>query len=280
MSEPPHAQLMQSLHDALSREAYAAAIELLDAALASAPDDAALLHCRGATHALSTAQWPPWSSGGEARRDAALRAALTDLGRAIERCPSYAEAWLNRGITRLLLADRAGGDADLSRALDLGLELVFALQAYSSRGGPGDLDVVNKLRKKRGLGDEWRESVPQRATLRAQVPAAAAPAPKPRARRAKRVTPRATEGAPDGSADATVTAFEALTARALATAEPAALKKLGRELEALSLLEATDEPELAERVSSCIERLRAHAATLPTRAARELEALLDVATSS
>jgi tetratricopeptide (TPR) repeat protein len=54
------------------------------------------------------------------------RAAISDYNEAIKRNPDFAEAWFNRGLTRLYLGDTSQGIEDLSKAGELGM-----INAYS-----------------------------------------------------------------------------------------------------------------------------------------------------
>ena len=90
--------------------------------------------------------------------------------------------------------------------------------------------------------------------------------------------------APDAEPAKVVARFEALTRQAIAARSAAALQKLGREMDKLDLLEASDEPANLKRIDDCVQRLSAHLQTHPkplSRAAlRELEGILDSVTSS
>jgi len=52
--------------------------------------------------------------------------AIADLDKAIALEPEFAEAYYNRGLTRILMDDTASGALDLSKAGELGL-----VEAYS-----------------------------------------------------------------------------------------------------------------------------------------------------
>ena len=47
--------------------------------------------------------------------------AINDYSKAIELEPDYAEAYFNRGLTRIFMDDMDGGSLDLSKAGELGL---------------------------------------------------------------------------------------------------------------------------------------------------------------
>ena len=47
--------------------------------------------------------------------------AINDYSKAIELEPDFAEAYFNRGLTRIYLDDMEGGSLDLSKAGELGL---------------------------------------------------------------------------------------------------------------------------------------------------------------
>ena len=47
--------------------------------------------------------------------------AINDFSKAIELEPDFAEAYFNRGLTRIFLDDMEGGSLDLSKAGELGL---------------------------------------------------------------------------------------------------------------------------------------------------------------
>ena len=47
--------------------------------------------------------------------------AINDYSKAIELEPDFAEAYFNRGLTRIFLDDMEGGSLDLSKAGELGL---------------------------------------------------------------------------------------------------------------------------------------------------------------
>ena len=49
------------------------------------------------------------------------RAALADYDKAIELNPAFAEAYFNRGLTRIFLGNNKQGIADLSKAGELGI---------------------------------------------------------------------------------------------------------------------------------------------------------------
>jgi len=173
----PHASLLARVEAALDGERYSEALALVDEALAGSPGDAALHHVKGAVHVLAAEQWPVWRAGHEGDRERTLRAALAALDHAIQIAPGYAEAHLARGLTKLQLADRAGGNDDLGRALALELPPPLRIQAHNARGAEGDMEVVRTMRKIRGIGDGWRANAPQRISLwsapaKAQTPTA------------------------------------------------------------------------------------------------------------
>ena len=49
------------------------------------------------------------------------KSAIEDLNRAIELEPEFAEAYFNRGLTKIFLDDVEGGAMDLSKAGELGI---------------------------------------------------------------------------------------------------------------------------------------------------------------
>ena len=49
------------------------------------------------------------------------KSAIEDLNRAIELEPEFAEAYFNRGLTKIFMDDIDGGALDLSRAGELGI---------------------------------------------------------------------------------------------------------------------------------------------------------------
>lgn len=200
-----HQTTFEQVQVALAADQHARALELLNGALATDPNDAALVHARGATHALRATAWPAWQSATEELRKGALTAALEDFNRAVELCPGAAEALLNRGLTHLQLGDAKAANADLSEALSLGLEPGLAIQAHNARsaarhvsddaGAAADLDVVNLMRGQHA-GNAWRSEAPQlvtlRTTLQVTVPREALPVPPKKQKSA--------HGAPDWAA--------------------------------------------------------------------------------
>ena len=190
---------------ALATEQHQRALDLLNDALATDPNNPALLHARGAAYALSASLWPSWQSATEKNRNHALTAALADFNRALTLCPGAAEALLNRGLTHLALSDAKAANADLSEALSLGLEPGLAIQAHNARSGArhvsddagaaADLDVVNLMRGQHA-GNAWRSEGPQLVTLRTtlQVSVPKEPVALPAKKKKKKKAP---QGAPD-----------------------------------------------------------------------------------
>jgi hypothetical protein len=53
--------------------------------------------------------------------------ALDDYSKAIELEPDFAEAYFNRGLTRIYLNDINGGALDLSKAGELGIQEAYSI---------------------------------------------------------------------------------------------------------------------------------------------------------
>jgi hypothetical protein len=165
-----------AVNAALDLDKHAEAIELLTRALEAEPTNAALLQSRGAVYVMLGTVWSSNPGEAEAR---ALQDGVQDLTAAIALHPTYADAYLNRGLARRALLDRAGAYADMTHALELGLEPPLQIQAYSYRSTNttgdqvADVAVVNTMRRDwRRVGKTWDKNFPQRICLRASVPAA------------------------------------------------------------------------------------------------------------
>lgn len=199
-----HQTTFEQAQAALANGEHQRAIDLLSTALATDPNDAALLHARGAAYALSAQQWPAWQSATEKNRKDAFEAALVDLNRALALSPGAAEALLSRGLTHLQLGDVKAANADLTEALSLGLEPSLAIQAHHARsnarhviddaGAAADLEVVNAMRGQHA-GNGWRSDGPQVVTLRTTLQVTA---PKELLQPAKKK--KSAQGAPDWAA--------------------------------------------------------------------------------
>lgn len=271
--------LISSLNAALNAGQYTGAIDLLTKALASEPKNAALHQSRGAVHLIRLIEWPEYKSGGEKQRKASRDRAVKDLDQALKLDPLYAEAYLTRALAHRGVNDAKRALADFNKALDLGLEPPFEIQAYNYRSSVhpsnsealvADIATVNAMRKKnRGLGDAWRENYPQRASLRSTVPAPTAAVPRAPVKAAKALEPAAV-----------VASFQKLTEAVLSAKEAPALRKLHEKIEKLDLLESSDEPAHGRAITRCVKQLRAHRKNLSELAARELDNILDTVTDS
>lgn len=280
--------LIENINTALIEGEYQPAISAVTKAIAAEPKNAALHHTRGVIHVLRSREWPVWRSGGEKQRKATLERGLVDLNKAISLAPDYAEAHLNRALTHLLLIDTAAAVADFTRALELGLEPAFAIQAYSYRSNAqqdsearlADIRVVNTLRRSRTLGAEWSHGVPQAVSMRVTVPERVGAATKAnleqRATRASRPPKPAKAMEPA----AVVAAFEALVDQTLKVKKVAGLRALHRKMDKLDLLEAGDAPGHRRAIDKAIKRLRAYRKSLPEVVGRELDNILDTVTDS
>jgi tetratricopeptide (TPR) repeat protein len=273
--------MIDSVCAAMDDGKFDEAIDLLTKAIKADPKNAALMQSRGAVHLMRCVEWPEWKSGGDKQRAASVKRALDDLEKAVKLAPDYAEATLNRGLAHLRRLDRESAEADFTRALALGLEPTFELQAYDRRASAvqnrdyeaavADIAIVNKLRR-RHKGDEWRKQEPQRASLRVQVPMPMAAPPK-----TPKAAPKKVLDAPPAKV---VAAFEALTRKVLAAKTPAALKKLHEKLDELDLLAAADDKKHERAIQKCIAAIRAYRKKLPEKAGQELDDILDTVTDS
>jgi tetratricopeptide (TPR) repeat protein len=174
--KPAASALLTAVNEALDLDEYGEAIALLTAAIEREPENAALLQSRGAVHVMVGAAWSPDPGEAEA---SALRRGVADLTRALELHPTYAAAYLNRGLARRAQLDREGALADMTRALELGLEPPLAIQAYAYRSTNltgdevADIQMVNTMRRDwRRVGKTWRQCFPQRLSLSESIPGA------------------------------------------------------------------------------------------------------------